>query len=118
LYLVDRASGRTLLDPIATYQRAGLNLRELELGFTNFENDRMYFGTSSGLVVCIREIGQVQPLLLRDPKALPFGYVPPEGLPTAPKGQSSAEFRVGGEASEPAPARDDMKEDDAEKPKE
>jgi outer membrane protein assembly factor BamB len=103
LYVIDRETGNTLADPASTYQRAGLNLRELDLSFTNRENDRMYFGTKSGLLLCIREIAQPQPLVFRDPKALPFGYVPPEGLPKAEKGDlPAAEFRVGGEANEPA----------------
>jgi outer membrane protein assembly factor BamB len=102
LYVIDRATGTTLLDPIATRQRAGVDLRKLNQTFTNSYNDRMYLGTNSGLIVCIREIGQIQPLLLKDPKALPFGYVPPEGLKLPKPGKSSAEFRVGGEASEPA----------------
>lgn len=123
LYVVDRVTGNTLLDPIATYQRAGLNVRELELGFTNSTNDRMYFGTSSGLIVCIREIGQIQPLSLKDPKALPFGYVPPEGLKNTPSGLPPAEFRVGGETTDPAanadgPGTPDADKADADKPKE
>jgi outer membrane protein assembly factor BamB len=103
LYIIDRATGNVLADPVATYQRGGLDLRGLDLGFTNRENDRMYFGTQSGVIVCIREIAQPQPLVFHDPKALPFGYVPPEGLPEAPKSdRPPAEFRVGGESNEPA----------------
>ena len=29
----------------------------------------------------IRELAQVTPRLIRDPKAKPFGYIPPEGYP-------------------------------------
>ena len=32
----------------------------------------------------MRETGQAQPRLLRDPKRSPFGYVPPEGLKITP----------------------------------
>ena len=85
LYIIDRASGQVLADPAATKQRAGLNLREFGLSMLNRFDDRLYLGTDSGMVVCLREIGATQPRLLRDPKALPFGYIPPEGIkPTPP----------------------------------
>jgi len=32
-------------------------------------------------MICLREINQVSPRPLRDPKAKPFGYIPPEGYP-------------------------------------
>jgi outer membrane protein assembly factor BamB len=80
LFIIDRATGRTLSDPGETHIRAGLNLRDYDMSVVNRFNDRMYFATSSGMIVAIREPGQVQPRLLRDPKALPFGYIPPEGL--------------------------------------
>jgi hypothetical protein len=80
LFSIDRTSGQQLDSPIATYLRAGIDLREYRLSFTNRATDRMYFATPSGLILCIREIGQTSPRLLRDPKALPFGYIPPEGL--------------------------------------
>jgi outer membrane protein assembly factor BamB len=85
LTIIDRATGQILADPAATMQRAGLNLREHNLSMLNRYDDRLYFGTASGVVVCLREIGATQPKLLRDPKALPFGYIPPEGIrPTPP----------------------------------
>jgi outer membrane protein assembly factor BamB len=80
LYVIDRATGRVLADPASTFRRAGLNLREYTLSMLNHYDDRMYFGTESGMVVCLREMGSNQPRLLRDPKALPLGYIPPEGL--------------------------------------
>ena len=65
--------------------RAGLKLRDFDLDIVNRFNDRLYFATSSGMIVCMRETGHVQPRPLKDPKAPPFGYVPPEGLkPTPP----------------------------------
>jgi len=91
LYVIDRASGAVLADPAATRQRAGLNLREFGLSMLNRFDDRLYFGTDSGMVVCLREIGAVQPRLLRDPKALPFGYIPPEGVRPTPPAVPAAE---------------------------
>ena len=51
------ATGRVLADPGATFQRAGLNLREFDLSLVNHYDDRIYFGTSSGMIVSIRELG-------------------------------------------------------------
>jgi outer membrane protein assembly factor BamB len=113
LFIVDRATGQMLADPRATAQRAGLNLREYTVGLTNNLNDRLYMATPSGLIICLREMGQTQPRLLRDPKAPPFGYIPPEGaLPrtggaappetTPPAGETPAPAPT----PEPAPAQE------------
>ena len=83
LFVVDRASGKIVYDPATTFQRSGINLRGYDLGPTNRFDDRMYFGTTHGLIICLREIAQVKPRLIRDPKAKPFGYIPPEGYPDA-----------------------------------
>ncbi len=80
LFIVDRATGQTLADAQATLKRVGLNLRSFDFGWTNRINDRMYFATSSGMIICIRELGQTKPRPLRDPKELPFGHIPREGL--------------------------------------
>jgi outer membrane protein assembly factor BamB len=111
LFIVDRATGQIVADPRATLERAGLNLRAYDLGVMNRENDRLYFATTSGMVICLREIGAVKPRLNRDPKALPFGYIPregvrltPLGVPAPPPGQAAP----GGEA----------KPEDGEKPAE
>jgi len=110
LFIVDRGTGEILADPRATMQRAGLNLREFTVGLTNNLNDRLYMATPSGLVICLRELGQLQPRLLRDPKLPPFGTVPPEGaLPgtlgttPAPAAEPAAE-NPAPEAAAPAPA--------------
>src|SRR5205807_1858395 len=84
LFIVDRGTGRIVADPRATYSRAGVNLRAYEVGVTNSLNDRIYLGTRSGLLLGLREIGQVRPRPLRDVKSRPFGYIPPEGIPEAP----------------------------------
>ena len=91
LFVIDRATGRTLADPGETHVRAGLNLRDYDLNVVNRFNDRMYYATSSGMIVAIREPAQVKPRLLRDPKALPFGYIPPEGLKGPPPEHPAAE---------------------------
>jgi outer membrane protein assembly factor BamB len=85
LFIVDRVTGSMLFDPRAVHERAGLNLREFQLGPTNRLNDRVYICSRSGLLVCLREAGAVKPVLLRDPKEKPFGYIPPEGYSDTPK---------------------------------
>jgi outer membrane protein assembly factor BamB len=84
LIMVDRGTGQVVADSQATHQRAGVNLREYGLSMLNRFDDRMYFATDSGMVVCVRETGATQPRPLRDPKALPFGYIPPEGIKKTP----------------------------------
>ncbi|WP_435007477.1 PQQ-binding-like beta-propeller repeat protein [Tundrisphaera lichenicola] len=79
LMVVDRKTGKMIYDPAMTLGRAGIDLREYSLGVTNRFDDRLYFGTSHGLIICLREMNQVEPLPLRDPNAKPFGYIPPEG---------------------------------------
>jgi outer membrane protein assembly factor BamB len=81
LFVVDRETGKVVYDPVTTLQRSGVNLRSFALGPTNRFDDRLYFGTTHGLVICIRELAQVTPRTIRDPKAKPFGYIPPEGYP-------------------------------------
>ncbi|WP_435019443.1 PQQ-binding-like beta-propeller repeat protein [Tundrisphaera sp. TA3] len=93
LFVVDRATGKTIFDPRMTYQRSGVNLRDFTLGMTNRFDDRLYLGMKTGLLICLRESAQVRPRLLRDPNAKPFGYIPPEGYPNpdAPQPIPSAE---------------------------
>jgi outer membrane protein assembly factor BamB len=82
LEIVDRHSGRLLFTAQATFERAGLNLRDYTLFLTNRFTDRLYMATPSGLILCLREAGEPDPMLLRDPKRLPFGYLPPEDAAT------------------------------------
>jgi hypothetical protein len=113
LIVIDRASGKVLADSAATFQRAGLNLREFDLSMLNRYDDRLCLGTNSGMIVCLREIGSNQPKPIRDPKALPFGYIPPEGLRKTPVGRPAAEPGAEGKDAEkkdaaemPADAKD------------
>ena len=119
LFVVDRATGRMLADPGATFQRAGLNLREFDLSLVNHYDDRIYFGTNSGMIVSLRELGSTAPQLLRDPKALPFGYVPPEGLKPTPPDAPAAEPTETPEATKdkPAPEPEEPKDAKPDEPK-
>jgi outer membrane protein assembly factor BamB len=126
LFVVDRKTGRTLVGPSETLLRAGLDLREYPLNIVNRFNDRLYFATPSGMVVCIREAGLPQPRPLKDPKSLPFGYIPPEGLkptpPVVPGAEPKIEVGIPGKEEPPAAEKDKEKEkekpgaDDQEKP--
>ncbi|GAC1475014.1 MAG: hypothetical protein NVSMB9_26540 [Isosphaeraceae bacterium] len=107
LFIIDRKTGQMVADPRATFERVGLNLRPFELGTTNRQNDRLYFATSSGLLLCIREIGQTRPRLLRDPKAPLFGFIPDEGVPTTPPRPPAAEDDAETTKPKDAPAGDD-----------
>jgi outer membrane protein assembly factor BamB len=104
LFMVDRATGRMVVDPSETHLRAGLNLRDFDMSIVNRFDDRIYFATSSGLVVALREIGQTQPRPLRDPNAKPLGYVPPEGIKLTPPPTESAEPGAAEPKTEPGPA--------------
>jgi outer membrane protein assembly factor BamB len=90
LYIVDRASGAFVFDDRAVRERAGLDVRQFDLAPTNPLTGRLYLVSSSGMIVCLREAGRVKPYLLRDPKALPFGYVPRQGESATPPGSEAA----------------------------
>jgi PQQ-like domain len=102
LLIVDRATGQTVADPRSTRDRSGVNLREFDLNVTNRLNDRLYFATSSGLVLAIREIGEVRPQPLRDPKAPPFGFIPTEGDSDTPPAPADADAAPADENAPPA----------------
>jgi outer membrane protein assembly factor BamB len=119
LFLVDRQTGRVVVDPGETFIRAGLNLREYNLDIVNRFNDRMFFATDSGMIVCLREAGQAQPRPLKDPKALPFGYIPPEGIRPTPPPVPAVEDKSTPEegAGEEKPAADKEKDKPTDKEK-
>ena len=77
LEIVNRSNGAMLFGARDTAQRAGLNLREYSLAFTNRTNDRLYLATPTGVILCLREVGQVRPIPVRKPGSQPFGYIPP-----------------------------------------
>jgi hypothetical protein len=108
LFVVERQSGRIVFDPGETHLRLHLNLREYDQAVVNRANDRIYLGSNSGMIVCLREAALPQPRLLRDPKARPFGYVPPEGIRPTPPATPSVTPEAGAEAKpEAAPAKDE-----------
>jgi outer membrane protein assembly factor BamB len=124
MMIVERGSGQVLADARTTIERGGLNLREYTIAPSNPIDDRLYFATTSGSLLCLREIGQVKPYLLRDPKATKFGFVPKEGepppsdipqaiAPAETPTATPAETKPAGEAK----PKDEAKPGDEEKPK-
>lgn len=77
LVVIDRSTGNFVATARDSYERAGLNLREYSISLTNRLDDRLYFATPSGMLLCIRETGKTAPTYLRDPKTqVPFGTIP------------------------------------------
>jgi outer membrane protein assembly factor BamB len=119
LFIIDRETGRIVVDPGESHLRAGLNLREYSMSIVNRTDDRMYFATPSGMVVCLREAGLPQPRPVRDPKALAFGYIPPEGLKSlTPPVAPTATPEAGGEpAAQPKAEAEGDKDKEKPEPK-
>lgn len=111
LFIVERTSGRMVVDPSGSLIRAGLKLRDYDLSIVNRFDDRIFFGTHSGLILSMREIGMAKPQWLRDPKQHPFGFIPPEGLQPTPPTAPAAEPGATGEAQEPATDGEAKQED-------
>ena len=84
LFVMDRKTGETLVDPGETHPRIGLNLREYDLDVVNRFHDRLYFATSSGLIVSLRERANPRPRLLKRPQG------PPVRLRTTGRAQANA----------------------------
>jgi outer membrane protein assembly factor BamB len=92
LMILDRATGAVIASPAASRDRAGLDLRDFSLSFPNYYDDRLYFCTPSGLLVCLREAGKTEPTPLRDPKMPPFGSIPDEEI--LPEGDSAEPLKI------------------------
>lgn len=105
LVILDRQTGQVLADARDTTERAGFDNRSLSLVFSNQVNDRLYFASPSGVIVCLREIGRLQPTPLRDPALPPFGTIPPDGFTSdaeQPVGTLSSNAAAAEEVPEPA----------------
>lgn len=72
LVMVDRIKGETI---------GAIPLRRFTIRTGNDRTDRAYMATESGLVVCLRKIGQIDPVYLRYPDRLPLmpEFEPEEG---------------------------------------
>jgi outer membrane protein assembly factor BamB len=90
LYIVDRQGGTIVADARAVRDRGGLNLREFEITPTNTLNGRIFLGSNSGMIVCLREQGRIHPFTLRDPNAPKFGILQRESEKGAAPGDQPA----------------------------
>lgn len=95
LYAVGAVGRIVVLDRASGGKIGTIPLDEFDLQVTNPLTDRMYFGTRTGSIQCVREIGRQWPLLHGDlinasktsapkPKVIQQGLPADEGKPTAP----------------------------------
>ena len=84
LLVVHREDGRDLYSAQDTLGRAGLDLRDYEIALTNHVNDRLYYCTPSGSLLCLRQAGELMPRELRDPREPRFGSLLGAGPATQP----------------------------------
>lgn len=75
LFVMNRADGRMIRTSLEVLRSVGLDVREYTLDVVNKDNDRLYLGTPSGLVVCLRDAEQIEPTPLRLPAERPFGFI-------------------------------------------
>lgn len=73
LAVLNRADGRILVTPEQSLHSFGLDLKNYPSRMTNDVNDRIYLATEDGILICLRELGKVQPTPIRDPKLGEFG---------------------------------------------
>jgi outer membrane protein assembly factor BamB len=78
VYVADQLGRLLILDAQTGVRLDEMRIDRLDLLFTNQENDRIYLGTSTGIVQCLREMGQIQPLVHEHKVG-----VPPTALPDA-----------------------------------
>ena len=84
LLIIDRGTGQMLADAAATHARAGVNLREYGMSMLNRFDDRMYFATDSGMILCLKEMGATQPRLLARSQGPPLRIHSARGTQEAP----------------------------------
>ena len=75
LFILNREDGSVLRTPSEILRSVGLDLRPFKEAVINSENDRIYLATPTGLVICLREITNLQPRPLRAAADKPFGFI-------------------------------------------
>ena len=76
--VVNRADGTVAVTPEQSYHSFGVDLKNYSVRLANDRDDRIYLASDDGLLLCLRELGQVNPTPLRDPKLPKFGTTPQE----------------------------------------
>lgn len=88
-------SGRLIIVDAKTGGRIGsLGTQLLDLFYTNLQTDRIYLGTKTGLLVCLRETNRVWPLVHA-------GVIDPEEVKKAEAAEEAGEGDQAGEAKPP-----------------
>jgi len=102
IYATDAANGLLILDAKSGARLDRLPTRNLALAIANMATDRIYLGTPSGLIQCLHEIQQTEPIrywqaaTTKQPDA---GGQPPAGIEIP----SGADNRPTAGAEQPAP---------------
>lgn len=63
VYVADQLGRLLILDAQTGVRLDELRIDRLDLLYTNQENDRIFVGTSTGIVQCLREIGRTEPVV-------------------------------------------------------
>ena len=109
--VVNRADGTVAVTPEQSYHSFGVDLKNYSARLANDRNDRIYLASDDGLLLCLRELGQVNPTPLRDPKLPKFGTTPqeiyemnePQEAPKKPEIEAGSDAAAPAKADEAAP---------------
>ncbi len=82
LYAADRFGNTLILDAKTGGQMATLETWQLPIKYTNLQNDRLYLGTSTGLLMCLRELPLKEPIAHVLPAEPTAGQAKPEDAGT------------------------------------
>ncbi|MEX0938366.1 MAG: PQQ-binding-like beta-propeller repeat protein [Pirellulales bacterium] len=82
IYALDRLGRLVILDKQTGAPLSAMETQSLSLFLTNEKTDRIYLGTTDGVLQCLHEIGQEEPLDYTPPEPAPVQ--PPEAAAAAP----------------------------------
>ena len=97
--------------PGETHIRAGLNLRDYDLDIVNRFNDRIYFATSSGMIVCMRRRAKFNRVCSRTPRPIPSDTCRRKGSSPRPRLFRQRSLEVEPKNEPGAPGADDAAAD-------
>jgi outer membrane protein assembly factor BamB len=84
LYVADRFGQMHMLDLASGGHLDSLPTHELPLKLTNTQNDRLYMASPTGMVLCLREVEQLEPLMHQLPAGRPQPTEAPAEAPAEP----------------------------------
>jgi outer membrane protein assembly factor BamB len=108
VYAVDETGNTMILDARSGARLETIPTSLLDWKFTNSQNDRIYLGTTSGLIQCFHEFGLDRPTVYAQPVA-PEPEATPDGAPaeTRPAAQSAKPDGEAAQPGEPNPFEDE-----------